>query len=92
MFVLSAVCISDSSTVPAEYIPKPEEILFMFIIAVKNKPLIIALHFFKNSNYSTLKFTFLLVIFQHYLLQYHEIIKDNIGEKERSLNWDIQCL
>lgn len=46
MFVLSAVCISDSSTVPAEYIPKPEEILFMFIIAVKNKPLIIALHFF----------------------------------------------
>ena len=30
--VLSAVCISDSSTVTAECIQKPEEIQFMFII------------------------------------------------------------
>lgn len=33
MFVLSAVCASDSGTVTAECTQKPKEILFMFIIA-----------------------------------------------------------
>lgn len=80
MFVLSAVCISDGSSVTAEHIQKPEEILFVFIIA-KEQTLNYCTSFFKSCSYSTLKFTFSLFIFGHHLLPYHEIIKDHIGKK-----------
>ena len=57
MFVLSVVCISDSSTVTGECIQKPEEILFMFVIT-KEQVLKYYTSFSKNCNYSTLKLTF----------------------------------
>lgn len=64
-------------------IPQSQRKFYLCLYLLKNKPLIIALHFFSNCYYSTLEFTFSLFIFDIIYCSIMRLLKIILGRRKK---------